>query len=142
MNEKNVKNNLSDKDKMTNILQFLQINIAEFAKKLEINADELYNLNSGRKVNFSQELRAKIIKKYEQINPIWILTGEGPMLRQDIHQNEQTGMNVGGDNIVGGSSKTTSEGLDTLIATNAKLAATLQQQADQIGKLIEMLNRQ
>ena len=142
MNEKNVKNNLSDKDKMTNILQFLQINIAEFAKKLEINADELYNLNSGRKVNFSQELRAKIIKKYEQINPIWILTGEGPMLRQDIHQNEQTGMNVGGDNIVGGSSKTTSEVLDTLIATNAKLAATLQQQADQIGKLIEMLNRQ
>lgn len=83
MSEERTQNFLSDKKKMFDILQFLQMNIAEFAKDLDVNADELYNLKSNRKVNFSQELRAKIIKKYKQINPVWLLTGEGEMLISD-----------------------------------------------------------
>ena len=83
MSEERTQNFLSDKKKMFDILQFLQMNIAEFAKDLDVNADELYNLKSDRKVNFSQELRAKIIKKYKQINPVWLLTGEGEMLISD-----------------------------------------------------------
>ena len=53
--------------------------------------------------------------------------------------NQQSNMTVEGDNIVNGSSKTTTEGMDTLIATNAKLAATLQQQADQIDRLLNII---
>ena len=130
---------MSDKEKMIKILQFLQMNIAEFAKNLEINADELYNLNSGRKVNFSQELRAKIIKKYEQIDPVWLLTGEEPMLRTEIQHNEQQNVSIGGDNIVNGSSKTTSEGLLAVMELVMSQQKTIQDLTEQNKMLTRMI---
>lgn len=121
--------------------KFCYGNNIDFAQKIGVSTTQASNLCGG-KFSIGDKSIEKILNAFPEVSKDWLVLGEGPMLRQDIHQNEQTGMNVGGDNIVGGSSKTTSEGLDTLIATNAKLAATLQQQADQIGKLIEMLNRQ
>ena len=115
------------------------MNIAEFAKNLEINADELYNLNSGRKVNFSQELRAKIIKKYEQIDPVWLLTGEEPMLRTEIQHNEQQNVSIGGDNIVNGSSKTTSEGLLAVMELVMSQQKTIQDLTEQNKMLTRMI---
>lgn len=79
-NNKNVKI-MSDREKLAAMLQYLRIKIADFATKIDASADHLYNLNSGKINEFSQEVRKKILNTYQEINPQWLLTGEGDMLR-------------------------------------------------------------
>lgn len=76
----NNKKKLSDKEKLVAILQYLRLKIAEFAIKINASPDHLYNLNSGKIGEFSQEVRIKILQSCPEISPIWLLTGEGDML--------------------------------------------------------------
>lgn len=93
MRTKNTTQSLTDKEKLAAILQFLQLKIADFAKKLDINPDHLYNLNSGKINEFSQEVRKSILNTYQEINPQWLLTGDGNMIRQDHNTTETNGGN-------------------------------------------------
>ena len=70
---------LSDSEKMTAILQFLQTDIANFAIKYGIPKSHLYNLSGGKINQFSQETRIKLLEGIPNLDPRWLITGDGPM---------------------------------------------------------------
>lgn len=113
-----------------------------FAQATGIDEATLSKICNGTRT-IGNKLIDKIIKGVPNINPTWLLTGEGGMLMDGSPGgNQQRAVTVGGDNIVGGSSKNTAEGLDRLfdavarlvetnaqlVETNAQLAALVQQQ--------------
>ena len=59
-------------------IDYLGISKREFYTKTGISRGTLENLNSG----ITEEIMAKFIEYYPEINPAWLLTGEGKMLRQ------------------------------------------------------------
>ncbi len=109
----------------------------EFARKLEVSTKYASGLCNKKEVITNKTLE-KILSAFPDVSRSWLYFGEGEMFTSGQY-NQQSNMTVGGDNIINGSSKTTSEGMDTLIATNARLAATLQQQADQIDRLLNII---
>lgn len=56
--------------------------------------------------------------------------------------NQQRAVTVGGDNIVGGSTKTTAEGLDRLIDAVARLVETNAQLAETNAQLAALVQQQ
>lgn len=80
-----------------------------------------------------------ILDAYPQVSKVWLYFGIGDMLSSEAQVNQQHNVTVTGDNIVNGSVKSSPDGIATLIVTNAKLADTLQQQADQINHLLSIL---
>lgn len=63
------------------LLRFLRTSPILFAKSLEYKRpDTIYNVLND-KYGISSDLVNKIITKYPEINPQWLLTGEGEMIR-------------------------------------------------------------
>lgn len=74
---------MNDKRKLKEILQFYNISIADFANKINVNYQSLYNLNSEKKddvKNFNQASLVGIAKFCPEISLYWLITGEGSML--------------------------------------------------------------
>lgn len=108
-----------------------------FASKINKSTQYASALCRGAS-NPGKGMLEEILAAFPEVSRQWLYFGEGEMFTSGQY-NQQSNMTVGGDNIINGSSKTTSEGMDTLIATNARLAATLQQQADQIDRLLNII---
>lgn len=121
--------------------KFCQNDNKKFAEVLEISPQRASNICNSEPVG--RKVIEKVLKKFPKVSESWLLTGEGSMLMDGSPGgNQQRGVSVGGDNIVGGSSKNTAEGLDRLfdavarlvetnaqlVETNAQLAALVQQQ--------------
>jgi plasmid maintenance system antidote protein VapI len=109
----------------------------EFAAKIGKSWQYASAICNGRK-QVGKGMLEEILKAFPQVSRTWLYFGEGEMLNAG-QVNQQSYVTVEGDNIINGSSKETIKGMDTLIATNARLASTLQQQADQIDRLLKII---
>lgn len=110
----------------------------DFAAKIGKDPTYTSQLCTGTK-SIGNKIIEKILETFPEVSKTWLYLGEGEMMVNDSKVNNQSNVTVAGDNIINCSTKKTSEGLDTLITTNAKLAATLQQQADQIDRLLNII---
>ena len=71
----------------------------------------------------------KIFEKFPEINPLWLFTGEGEMLKNVITQNNVEGDNIQGNNFTVNKSETD------------KLLDLLKSKDEQINKLIEIIEK-
>lgn len=71
------------RERITLLLEKLDIKQKEFAKEVNISQSNLSDLLNGRIKSFTTETIINIYKKYN-VNPRWLLTGEG-----DIFLNEK-----------------------------------------------------
>ena len=110
----------------------------EFARKLQVSSKYASGLCNKKEVITDKTLE-KILSAFPSVSREWLYFGKGEMFVNGSQVNNQSNMTVKGDNIVNGSTKTTTEGMETLITTNARLATTLQQQADQIDRLLKII---
>lgn len=111
-----------------------------FAQATGIDEATLSKICNGTRT-IGNKLIDKIIKGVPNINPTWLLTGEGSMLMDGSPGgNQQRGVSVGGDNIVGGS-KNSAEGLDRLIDAVARLVESNSQLAVSNSQLAESNSR-
>ena len=60
-----------------------QLSRAEFAQALGISNAVLSHISSGRNKP-SLDLVLSLLDKFKDINPEWLLLGNGPMLRKDL----------------------------------------------------------
>lgn len=117
-------------DKIKNILDYLHLNTLTFSKDIGVNAQQIYDIKSGKILNISAKLAAKIVAKYPQININWLLTGEGAMLAGEAPSRQVGQTNSGGDNI---------SATHSTVNTAAAAADTLRAQQRQISDLMEMV---
>lgn len=98
---------------LTGILSETGQNTREFSDTIGYSLTKLYDIQRGKTKRLSDELINLVLEKYPNFNKVWLLTGEGDMLIQDIpsidaHSNTPTSN-------TGGVSLTKKERLDALI---------------------------
>ena len=81
-------NFLTDRQKLEQILNFFRLSAVDFAAKIDVSKDKIYNIRRGVVVNFPPDVLRNIAKCCPEISPYWLITGEGSMLSGSIeHHN-------------------------------------------------------
>lgn len=117
--------NLTDKEKIDDILKYFQLNLAEFSRKLNVKTDTLYSVYFGKTKGFSVDLLRRIVKELPELSPYWLITGEGDMIASNsgiIQHHNHT------------ATATQSANLDKLIELSASQQRTIE-------KLVNIINK-
>lgn len=119
------------KERLIEFIGTLKIPVSQFEKKCGLSNGYVKNLRStlgAKKLN-------DILKQYPQLNKVWLLTGEGEMLNQNI----QTG---DGTNIVGDKNNV-NDGNALALAINEISAQRrlVEKCQEQINRLIALLEK-
>ena len=69
------------KDRLKQLLQHLDMSAAEFADSIGVQRSSISHILSGRN-NPGLEYIQKILRSYPQVNPDWLVTGNGNMTRE------------------------------------------------------------
>lgn len=81
----------------------------------------------------------KILKEYQDLNRVWLLTGEGEMLNQNVQIGD--GTNIAGDKNQVNESKTVELFLKEIAAQRRIVDEQLEKKDEQIEKKDEQINR-
>lgn len=77
------------------ILERENIRAGSFAKTIRATPTQIYDLQSGKTKKISESMANKILRSYPHYNRVWLLTGEGSMLKSDSSMKVyQSGMNA------------------------------------------------
>lgn len=63
------------------VLDYLNIKVTPFAKKIGAHPTQIFDLKSGKTKNITPAMAEKINAVYPCFNRLWLLTGEGEMLK-------------------------------------------------------------
>ncbi len=85
--QENNKNFFSINKRIIQFIEYLNISRYKFAKATGVSEVNLLNIYKGKNKP-SIDIIEKILNYYKVLNPTWLLTGEGPMLREEIKQDE------------------------------------------------------
>lgn len=120
------------------ILNDLGIKAPTFANRIGVKYQRILDIQNGKTKKISSALTDKIIERYPQYNRVWLLTGEGEMLRQGAGGHDtQAEDNVNGAN---------AEYLEViaeyrkLVAQSQAQVSKAQEQIDRLLKIVEQLS--
>lgn len=119
------------KERLIEFIGTLKIPVSQFEKKCGLSNGYVKNLRStlgAKKMN-------DILNQYPQLNKVWLLTGEGEMLNQNMQIGD--GTNIAGDKNSVNESRTVEMFLKE-IAAQRRLA---EKKDEQIEKKDEQINR-
>lgn len=75
--------NMKAKDIINQLLESKSIKAGPFAKEIEVHPTQIYDLQSEKIKKISASIASKIVNRYPEYDPIWLLTGEGEMLKSE-----------------------------------------------------------
>ncbi len=69
------------KDRIKAILEYYNLSVNEFVAQTKVKTGQaVYDLLSGKTKSISQSMEDKILSCFQDIDRVWLLTGEGEML--------------------------------------------------------------
>lgn len=83
----------TDKERLAALIEYLKINALTFAKETDIPSATIYNTLKAVGPGLSKSNLRNIAKRYNEISPGWLLTGEGEMLKPQKYSDDLTGEN-------------------------------------------------
>lgn len=70
------------KEIIIKLLDYSKLNVKQFSEKLGMKRGQaIYDIMSGKTKRISEKLANQIISEFPEINKVWLLTGEGEMLK-------------------------------------------------------------
>lgn len=70
------------KEIIIKLLDYSKLNVKQFSEKLGMKRGQaIYDIMSGKTKRISEKLANQIISEFPEINKVWLLTGEGDMLK-------------------------------------------------------------
>lgn len=75
--------NMKAKDIINQLLESKSIKAGPFAKEIGVHPTQIYDLQSEKIKKISASIASKIVNRYPEYDPIWLLTGEGEMLKSE-----------------------------------------------------------
>lgn len=115
-----------------------RLTVSQIAKIIGKPATNLYDIQKGKINGISEKLADLILEKFPHYNKVWLLTGEGKMLR-DIHTDEKVGED---SRIADADHEALPSTLDKAIgeiAEQRKIIAKCQEQIDRLIAVIERM---
>ena len=107
-----------------------RLTVSQIAKIIGKPATNLYDIQKGKINGISEKLADLILEKFPHYNKVWLLTGEGKMLR-DIHTDEK----------IGDDSRMLDAGHEALPSTLDKAIGEIAEQRKIISKCQEQIDR-
>nr|DAN87907.1 MAG TPA: hypothetical protein [Caudoviricetes sp.] len=69
---------------IANILSYSKLNVNSFSEKIGLKrAQAIYDIQKGKTKGISKQMSSKIISVFPEINRVYLLTGEGEMLKSE-----------------------------------------------------------
>lgn len=88
---------MTDKERINELKKFLGVSLNKIASESGLGSVQiLYDITKG-KHGISKDVALKIVARYPNINPMWLLTGEGEMQLPDKTQHDQPELSQDGD---------------------------------------------
>lgn len=132
------------KDRIKAILEHYNLTVSEFVVKAKIKTGQaVYDLLSGKTKSISMSMENKILSCFQDLDKVWLLTGEGKMFRDDISISQKV---YGDNNHVAGrdlniSSQDVNKLIDTVNKQQETISELIQANQAQMGKFMDMLDR-
>lgn len=83
------------KDIINQLLESKSIKAGSFAKEIGVHPTQIYDLQSEKTKKISASIASKIVNRYPEYDPIWLLTGEGtPLKSSPTYQIESENINI------------------------------------------------
>lgn len=100
---------MNAKDRLESLVNYFNISIKAMSEMCGYDRPQaFYDVQKGKTKEISSSMANKIISAFPEINKIWLLTGEGDMLKKEttsVIQNNHHGDNINGVNVsIGGNS--------------------------------------
>lgn len=115
---------MNTKERLLLFIEKTGITIAEFERKCSLSNGYLKKVKGSIGSNKIED----IIRAYPQLNRIWLLSGEGDMLKTSVVQNNQNGDNIQGHSV-------------TVNKTETEYIAIIKMQSEQLSKSQEQIDR-
>ena len=88
------------KEVIIKLLDYSKLNVKQFSEKLGMQrAQAIYDIVSGKTKRISEKLANQIISEFPEINKIWLLTGEGEMLKDSSAVSSDHSVSIAGNDI-------------------------------------------
>lgn len=88
------------KEVIIKLLDYSKLNVKQFSEKLGMQrAQAIYDIVSGKTKRISEKLANQIISEFPEINKIWLLTGEGEMLKDSSVVSSDHSVSIAGNGI-------------------------------------------
>lgn len=120
---------MTPSERINEVLKHTKTNVKTLSERLGYARPQgLYDVAAGRTKTISQDLARKIITAFPEISQAWLLSGEGEMLRGNVH--------IGGSNFGRIQSDDINLGqADSVIISSADVRELISQN----GKLIDII---
>lgn len=88
------------KEVIIKLLDYSKLNVKQFSEKLGMQrAQAIYDIVSGKTKRISEKLANQIISVFPEINKVWLLTGEGEMLKDSSAVSSDHSVSIAGNDI-------------------------------------------
>ena len=75
---------------LSKLLSYSELNVKTLSEKIGLGRPQaIYDIQKGKTKNISQSMADKIISVFPDINRVWLLTGEGRMLKDGSAERQQ-----------------------------------------------------
>lgn len=72
---------MATQEVLRTILSDLGLDVKQFSERIDYPASKLYDIQRGKTIKFKDDLISRILAVFPKYNRIWLLTGEGEMLK-------------------------------------------------------------
>lgn len=88
------------KEVIIKLLDYSKLNVKQLSEKLGMQrAQAIYDIVSGKTKRISEKLANQIISEFPEINKVWLLTGEGEMLKDSSAISSDHSVSIAGNDI-------------------------------------------
>ncbi|MGP1526964.1 MAG: hypothetical protein ACTTI2_06125 [Bacteroidales bacterium] len=132
------------KDRIKAILDYYHLSINDFVAKTHVRTGQaVYDLLSGKTKSISQSMENKILSYFQDINRIWLLTGEGNMFgnNNSISQRVDNNSGVITNNIGAKDNTTTTNNTTNNYAECDKNTSNLSKAIDEIAEQRKLVSK-
>lgn len=125
---------MSVKERIREFIKYLRISEREFCRQIGVSTSYVNSIRTS----IQPDKMKSIGEKYPQLNPMWLITGEGEML-QSPNTNQLSGNN--NTAVAGNGNKVTTNDIAGMIELQKGYQAMLKEKDAQINRLISVIEK-
>lgn len=122
------------KERIREFIKYLKISEREFCRQIGVSTSYVNSIRTS----IQPDKMKSIGEKYPQLNPMWLITGEGEML-QNPNSNQLSGNNNMA--VAGNGNKVTTNDIAGMIELQKGYQAMLKEKDAQINRLISVIEK-